>query len=127
MRTYTHLLLALLISMPFVSNSQDINTVAGNNSQGFMGDNGQATAAELNNPTEVAVDAIGNIYIIDFANDRIRQVNTAGIIFTLAGNGKSGYTGDNGQATNAELNNAAGIAVDNYGNIYTIDASNNVV
>jgi len=127
MRTYTHLLLALLISMPFVSNSQDINTVAGNNSQGFMGDNGQATAAELNNPTEVAVDAIGNIYITDFANDRIRQVNTGGIIFTLAGNGKSGYTGDNGQATNAELNNPAGIAVDNNGNIYIADASNNVV
>ncbi len=127
MRTITKPLFIFLLNLPLALFSQNINTIAGDHSQGFAGDNGQATAAELNNPTEVAVDATGNIYITDFANDRIRKINTGGIIFTVAGTGKSGYTGDNGQATNAELNNPAGIAVDTKGNLYIADASNNVV
>lgn len=107
--------------------AQNIYTAAGNGTQGYSGDNGQALSAKLNNPTQVATDALGNVYITDFANSKIREINTGGIIFTLAGNGKTGYAGDGGPAVNAELNNPGGIAVDGAGNVYIADIDNNVI
>jgi sugar lactone lactonase YvrE len=107
-----------------------ISTVAGDGPQGsgsFGGDGGQATAAELNNPTGVVFDAVGNMYITDAVNNRIRKVNTAGIMTTIAGNGTSGYSGDGGQATAAELNTPYKTVVDATGNIYIADFNNSVI
>ena len=101
-----------------------IATVAGNGSAGYAGDGGQATEAQLNKPYGVAVDSNGNIYIADYGNNRIRKVTADGIITTVAGNGSGGYAGDGGQATEAQLNQPRGIAVDNNDNIYIIDFGN---
>ena len=80
-----------------------ITTVAGNGTHGYSGDGGAATNAELYDPSGVAVDATGNLFIADYGNNRIRKVGTNGIITTVAGNGTDGYSGDGGAATNAEL------------------------
>lgn len=104
-----------------------ITTVAGNGLGGSTGDGGQATAAELNSPEGICIDAIGNLYISDKNGNRIRKVNTSGIITTIAGNGTSGYTGDGGYATAATLNNPQGITLDNAGNLYIADYSNNCI
>ncbi|MGA3236246.1 MAG: hypothetical protein ABSG03_08085 [Bryobacteraceae bacterium] len=103
-----------------------IAAVAGNGTQGFSGDGGPATAAQLNNPSGVAVDAAGNLYISDTDNQRIRKVAN-GVITTLAGNGTAGFSGDNGPATGAELNLPVGVAVDSSGNLYISDSYNNRV
>ena len=110
-----------------VSTSGVITTVAGNGTASFSGDSGTATTASLNNPAGVAVDANGNLYIADQQNQRIREVSTAGIITTIAGNGTASYSGDGAAATAASLNNPAGIAVDASGNLYIADASNHRV
>ena len=102
-----------------------ISTFAGNGTLGFLGDGGPAIAAELNGTGGVAVDASGNVYIADDNNNRVRKVNTAGVISTFAGNGTSGFFGDGGPATTAELSSPNGIAVDGSGNIYIADYSNN--
>ena len=104
-----------------------ISTVAGNGDMAFYGDGGPATAAALNNNVGVAVDNIGNIYIADYLNHRIRKVDTAGIISTIAGNGTPGYSGDGGPASAALLNYPAGISVDNAGNLFVSDEQNNSV
>ena len=104
-----------------------INTIAGNGISGFSGDGGQATAAELNSIFGIYVDVIGNLYIADGGNNRIRKVNTLGIITTVVGNGTNGYSGDGGQATAAELNYPNGLTIDILGNIYIVDNSNNCI
>lgn len=101
-----------------------ITTVAGNGTAGYTGDNGQATSAELNAPESAGVDSSGNLFIADSVNNRIRKVSTNGVITTVAGNGTAGYAGDNGQATNAELN-LGGAAVDISGNLFIADTFNN--
>jgi trimeric autotransporter adhesin len=101
-----------------------ISTVAGNGSPGFSGDGGSATAAQLNCPNAVAVDAAGNLYIADRGNRRVRKVTVAGMISTVAGNGSSGYSGDGGPATSAQLTYPAGVAVDAAGNFYIADSEN---
>ena len=108
-----------------VSASGIITTVAGNGTGGFSGDGGAATAAELNNPEGVAVDASGNLYIADDYNQRIRMVSASGIIRTIAGTGTSGFSGDGGAATSANLNAPAAVAVDAAGRIYISDYGNN--
>ena len=102
-------------------------TLAGTGAQGYNGDNQQAISAELNNPKDVQIDAAGNIYIADFTNNRVRQVNVFGTILTLAGNGTPGFTGDNGAASNAELSGPSGLALDHAGNLYIADTANNRV
>ena len=101
-----------------------ITTVAGNGTQGFSGDNGSATSAELDGNVGVAVDAAGNLYIADSNNNRIRKVSN-GVITTVAGNGTQGFGGDNGPATSAELAGAVGVAVDSASDVYIADAFNN--
>ena len=92
-----------------------ITTVAGNGST-FSGDNGPATAAELRQPTGVAVDSAGDLFIVEYTNDRIREVNhVTGVITTVAGDGIQGYSGDNGPATAAKLNDPTSVAVDSAG------------
>ncbi len=102
-----------------------ISTIAGNGTKAYGGDGSTATSANLNNPSGVAVDDSGNIYIADVNNHRIRKVNTStGIISTVAGNGTLGYGGDGSTATSANLNYPSGIAVDDSGNIYIADEYN---
>lgn len=101
-----------------------ISTVAGIGTYGFSGDGGQATAAALYGPMGLAFDAVGNLYIADQVNFRIRIVNTAGIINTVVGGGSSGL-GDGGQATNATLYYPEGLVFDASGNLYISDSWNN--
>ena len=103
-----------------------INNPYGTPNQGYSGDGGAATAAMLNSPVAVAVDAAGNIFIADQNNQVIRMVNTAGIISTFAGQpGSSGFSGDGGPATAAMLGNPSGLAFDNMGNLYVTELTNN--
>ncbi|RKN81977.1 S-layer homology domain-containing protein [Paenibacillus ginsengarvi] len=104
--------------------SGTIRTVAGTGGAGDSGDGGSATSAELRNPTSVAVDDSGNLYIADLIDNRIRKVDTAGIIGTVAGTGDNGYSGDGGAATSARLYYPAGVSVDRYGQLYIADTGN---
>lgn len=103
-----------------------ITTVAGNGMVAFGGDSGSATSTPLENPSDVAVDSTGNIFITEPDNpgSRIRKVSN-GVMTTVAGNGTAGFSGDNGPATSAQLNAPAGIALDPAGNLYIADAFNN--
>ena len=79
-------------------------TFGGNGRAGFSGDGGQATDAALNFATDIALDRLGNIFIADGNNNRVRKVNiVTGIITTIAGSGIGSYSGDGGPATNAEI------------------------
>jgi hypothetical protein len=89
-----------------------IETVVGMGTAGFSGDGGPATAAELAFPSGVAIDTDGSIYIADSFNNRLRRVDPAGIITTIAGTGVTDYKGDGGPATNAALQGPSGIAID---------------
>ena len=102
----------------------NISTVAGDGTQGFSGDGGPATSASLNQPTGVAADRVGNLYIADLSNYRIRRVTLDGAISTIAGNGTYGFSGDGGPATNASLAFPIGVAVDGAGNLYIADLEN---
>src|SRR5207245_5079667 len=98
-----------------------ISTVAGNGTKGFSGDGGPATNAQLapfGLHQGLAVDSAGNLYIADVANHRIRMVDTAGIISTVAGNGTGAFAGDGGPAINASLNNTTDVGGDSAENPY---------
>ena len=107
-----------------VDSSGNISTVAGSGAQGFSGDGGAATAAQLTLPSNVVLDALGNLYIADATNNRIRKVDSAGVISTVAGSGTAGFSGDGGAATAAQLNIPWDVAVDGSGNLYIADTSN---
>ena len=120
-----------------VDSSGNISTVAGSGTAGtngafrggFSGDGAAATAARLWSPADVAVDGSGNLYIADGYNNRIRKVDTAGVITTVAGTGTGGfgtggYSGDGAAATAAQLRNLTGVAVDGSGNLYIADIHN---
>jgi len=104
-----------------------ITTFAGNGRYAYAGDGGRATKAALNQPSGVAVDSGGNLYIADTLNSVVRKVNAGGDIATVAGDGTSAYSGDGGPATRAALNQPAGVAVDPWGNLYIADTLNSVV
>ncbi len=111
-----------------VSATGFIQTVAGNGTAGYTGDNGLATSAELKSPSAVAVDIFGNIFIADTGNNVIREVSASTHdITTFAGNGTAGYTGDHGAANVAELNAPGGVALDAAGDVFIGDTANNVV
>ena len=102
-----------------VSAGGTITTIAGTGNQGFSGDGGPATSAELDSPTGVAVDRQGNVYIVDRDNNRVRKVGPGGTITTFAGGGSS--LGDGGPATSAQLNYPYAVAVDGQRNVYIAD------
>ncbi len=106
-----------------------ISTVAGIGTvQGYIGDGGPATSAELDKPFRVAVDSKGNYYIADFYTYVVREVTAPnGTIYTIAGNGTPGFAGDTSTATMANISDVHGIAVDSSGNVYIADTSNNRV
>jgi len=116
----------------------DIYTVAGNGTQGFSGDGGAATSAELGDPNDVVTDGAGNLVIADTSNSRIRlvaastgtfygQAMTAGDIYTVAGTGIAGSSGTGSPATSAELDEPQGVTVDGSGNLVIADSMNNRV
>ena len=80
-----------------------ITTIAGTGTAGYSGDGGTATSAQFYYPSEVEVDALGNVYVVDNSNHCIRKIDTFGIIITIAGTGTGGYSGDGGAATSAQL------------------------
>lgn len=124
--TRTGLVWGIFVAMSIGCSAQTgiITTMAGNGTVGFSGDGGQATAAQLTNPTGVAVDSVGNVYIAEPGTHRIRKVSPAGVISTVAGNGTPGYSGDGGLAIAAQLNFPTGVAVDFAGNLYVVDTAN---
>ncbi len=101
-----------------------ITTVAGNGTAGYITDGVPATATEIGFSEGVTVDKCGNIFISERTNNRIRVVNTMGIISTIAGNGTAGFSGEGGPATAAELQDPTGIALDEQGNVYIVDQVN---
>lgn len=95
---------------------------AANAMSGSLGDGGPATKASIGLLQAVALDKLGNIYIADYLNNRIRKVSTSGTITTVVGSGSGSYQGDGGLATSAGLYQPKGVAVDSAGNIYVVDA-----
>lgn len=110
-----------------VNTSGIITTVAGTGTSGYTGDGGLATAAKLNVCNGVVSDAQGNLYISDVSNNVIRMVNTSGVITTIAGTGVSGYSGNGGSATLAQLDTPSSITLDTAGNVLFTDGDNHVV
>lgn len=105
-----------------------IETIAGNGTAGYSGDGDLATNASLFVPEGIRIDSIGDIYIADGLNHRIRKIiASTGVITTIGGNGTMGYSGDGGLAVNAELNGPTDVCLDKSGNIYVADHYNNVV
>ena len=102
-----------------------IYTYVGNHTAGYSGNNGPATAAELNSPRGIAIDSAGNLFIADLLNNVIREVvASTDDIITYAGNHGAGYSGDNGPATSAKLNQPNTVALDTEGDLYIADALN---
>jgi sugar lactone lactonase YvrE len=105
-----------------------ITTIAGTGKEGFSGDGGPAALAELRLMTSVAIEAVGHLLIADTSNNRIRRVDAGtGIITTIAGAGREGFSGDGGPATDAKLNWPADIALDTRGHLYIADMNNHRV
>jgi hypothetical protein len=120
-------LLSVIFLLPLFTRAQVITTCAGDGIFGCCLDNGPADSAELRNPSGIAIDIYGNLFIADFGNNRVRKVGVSGIITTIAGSLFSGYAGDGGMATDARLYDPAGVAVDHYGNVFISEYGNNVI
>ena len=105
-----------------------ITLKAGTGAKGYSGDGGPALAATFNGPKELAVDAAGNIFIVDTENHAIRRIDAqTGTISTVAGSGRRGGRGDGGPATSAELDRPHGVAVAPDGSLYIGDTANHRV
>ena len=114
-------LLALLASGASMSATPVIRTFAGNGTKGFSGDGGAATSAQLADPAGIARGPDGALYICDTANHRIRKVTPDGKIFTVAGTGEKGGSGDGGPATAAKLTEPYEVRFDRAGNIFWVE------
>jgi sugar lactone lactonase YvrE len=122
------MLLLLCFATACSSSGPIITTVAGTGADGSSGDSGPAIKADFNSIWGVAVDSKGDFYISDEANETVRKVTVStGIISTYVGNGTSGYSGDNGPATSAQLAAPFGIAFDSSDNLYIADRGNFVI
>jgi sugar lactone lactonase YvrE len=104
-----------------------MSTIAGDGTNGYSGDGGPAPSAGLFAPSGLAVDAAGNVYIAETGPINVIRKVSNGVITTIAGNGTSGYSGDNGPATNAELSGPMGLAVGADGYVYVADVANQVI
>jgi len=113
------------IAVAKVSGDGTLTTIAGTDKGGFSGDGGPATAAQFNNVSALAVDGAGNIFVTD--EQRIRRIDTHGIITTIAGTGAVGSSGDDGPATQATFNFPSGLAVDPAGDVFVSDEFNSRV
>ena len=119
------LLILILGAVLLAQSEPTIGTAVGNGRQGDTGDGGLAVKATLNMPFDVALDAAGNLYLSDTMNHRVRRVDgKTGVITTVAGTGKNGFSGDGGPATRADLNEPYGIALDLSGNLFLADRLN---
>src|SRR5205814_6982501 len=108
-----------------VAGDGSITTVAGSGKRGYSGDGGPALQAELNEPYEVRFDPAGNLFFVEMRNAVVRRVEErTGIISTVAGTGKEGFSGDQGPATKAELRQPHSIQFDSSGDLYICDIGN---
>jgi uncharacterized protein (TIGR03437 family) len=126
MKVRHYLICLAMCSVGAWAQQYTISTVAGNHTQGYMGDGSAATSAEIYSPGQIAIDSSGDIYFADTGNHRIRKIS-GGTISTVAGNGTAGYSGDTKAATSAELRGPTGVALDSSGNLYIADSGNHVV
>ncbi len=110
-----------------IDSSGKIATIAGNGTPGNSGDGGAATSAQLATPIEIAIDPFNNLYISDAGGNRIRRVNTAGVISTIAGTGVRSFSGDGGPAASAQLNAPSGVSLNSAGDLFIADTGNNRV
>lgn len=110
-----------------ISPDMTISTIAGSGLPGSTGDNDRAVSAQLNRPSGVAADAAGNVYVADTGNHKVRRIDLAGNIYTVAGTGARGYSGDNGPAFSAQLDTPGGVALDSAGNLYIADTGNHAI
>jgi hypothetical protein len=108
-----------------VSPDGRITTFAGNGTQGYSGDGGPATEAQIDDVNGIATDGSGNVFISDTSRHRVRKIGVDGIITRVAGTGNAGFAGDGGEALQADLNAPVGLAVDGSGNLLIADAANN--
>jgi serine/threonine-protein kinase len=105
-----------------------ITTIAGNGTEGYSGDGGPATAAQLSSAERIAVDPSGNVYIADYGNNRIRKIDAStGVITTIAGTGAEGYNGGGGPAAQAEINSPNDVAVTDDGTVYFANLGSDTV
>jgi len=126
-----YLYLGFILALPLAIAGADsarlvyrIETVAGSSN---LGDGGPATAAQIGTIQGIAIDRLGNLYLSDTNHNRVRKIDTTGVITTVAGNGIAGFSGDGGPATSAQVNLPYGLAVDLAGNLYIADLNNNRV
>ena len=103
-----------------VDSNGTITTIAGVGASGFSGDNGPATSALIGLVTQIAVDSAGNVYLADLSGERVRKIDTTGMITTLAGHGDFGYISD-GAPANLSIMLPAGVAIDGFGNLLISD------
>jgi len=119
--------LSLLLALAFTAHGAEIRTVAGNGQQGFSGDGGPATAAQIDNPFGVVRGPDGALWFCEYTGQRVRKVNADGTIHTLAGSGKKGYAGDGGPALEASFDLPHEIRFDQAGNLFIVDMRNHAV
>ena len=119
--------LVRMVTAADAKNNRTAGFFAGNGGYGFSGDDGPAVDARLNEPSGVAEDAAGNIYIADERNHRVRRISQLGLITTFAGFGLAGYSGDGGLATEARLNRPRAVLTDRFGYVFVAEAGNHTI